>query len=113
MSRDCLSHSLCDVLQIIQPILARGLQSGQLQKPILVITITDGEPTGEPRQTVANVIKQAKNMCMNSRYGPGAITFEFAQVRISFILPLTLRCSFFPALVPGTCSALRASKGHR
>ena len=28
---------------------------------------------------MANVIKQAKNMCMNSRYGPGAITFEFAQ----------------------------------
>ena len=57
-----------------------GIQTRNLQKPILVIIITDGEPTGEPRTTVAQVIKNAKNMCMNSPYGPGAIAFEFAQV---------------------------------
>lgn len=26
------------------------------------------------------VIQQAKNLCQNSQYGPGAIAFEFAQV---------------------------------
>ena len=75
------------IVQVIQPILAAGMQRRSLQKPILVITITDGEPTGEPRGSVVNVIKQAKNMCMNSQYGPGAITFEFAQVRIQPQMP--------------------------
>ena len=92
------------VVQIIQPILARGMQSRTLQKPVLVITITDGEPTGEPRPTVVNVIKQAKNMCMNSQYGPGAITFEFAQVS---------RLSCFPRTIPAwpvpVCNAATAA----
>ncbi|DBA80735.1 hypothetical protein WJX77_004806 [Trebouxia sp. C0004] len=66
--------------KIIQPFLMGGINSRNLQKPILVIIITDGEPTGEPRSTVAQVIKNAKNMSMNSPYGPGAIAFEFAQV---------------------------------
>ena len=46
-----------------------------------VIAITDGEPAGEPSTTILNVIKGAKQMCANSQYGPGAIAFEFAQVR--------------------------------
>lgn len=66
--------------KVIRPFLGSGIQGRNLQKPILVITITDGEPTGEPQNTVANVIKNAKNMCANSMYGPGAIAFEFAQV---------------------------------
>ncbi len=66
--------------KIIQPFLMGGINNRNLQKPILVIIITDGEPTGEPQSTVAQVIKNAKNMSMNSPYGPGAIAFEFAQV---------------------------------
>jgi len=46
-----------------------------------VIVITDGEPTGEPAGTVANVIKGTKNLVGNSQYGPGAVAFEVAQVR--------------------------------
>ncbi|MCJ1305917.1 hypothetical protein MMC08_008734 [Hypocenomyce scalaris] len=66
--------------KVIRPFLGGGISNRNLQKPILVITITDGEPTGEPQNTVANVIKNAKNMCASSIYGPGAIAFEFAQV---------------------------------
>lgn len=66
--------------KVIRPFLGGGISNRSLQKPILVITITDGEPTGEPQNTVANVIKNAKNMCASSIYGPGAIAFEFAQV---------------------------------
>ena len=66
--------------KVIQPFLAAGVHGRSLQKPILVIVITDGEPTGEPQGTVTNVIKQAKSMVANSQYGPGAIAFEFAQV---------------------------------
>ncbi|KAL0046799.1 hypothetical protein WJX82_010145 [Trebouxia sp. C0006] len=66
--------------KVIRPFLGAGISNRNLQKPILVITITDGEPTGEPQNTVANVIKNAKNMCTSSIYGPNAIAFEFAQV---------------------------------
>ena len=66
--------------KVIQPFLMGGIQTRNLQKPILVIAITDGEPTGEPQTTVAQVIKNAKNISQNSPYGPGAIAFEFAQV---------------------------------
>lgn len=66
--------------RVIRPFLAAGVQGRNLEKPILVITITDGEPVGEPQNTVANVIKNAKTMVSNSVYGPGAIAFEFAQV---------------------------------
>ena len=66
--------------KVIQPFLMGGIQNRSLSKPILVIIITDGEPTGEPKTTVANVIKNAKNMAMSSPFGPGAIAFEFAQV---------------------------------
>jgi hypothetical protein len=66
--------------KVIRPFVAQGVQAQNLQKPILVIVITDGEPTGEPPNSVANAIKNAKNLVSNSRYGPGAVAFEFAQV---------------------------------
>lgn len=65
---------------MIRPFLVGPAQSRQLRKPILCIVITDGEPTGEPRGQVAQVIKQAKQFCQGTQYGPGAIAFEFAQV---------------------------------
>lgn len=46
-----------------------------------VIAITDGEPAGEPVSTTSNVIRNAKNLVSSSQYGPGAIAFQFAQVR--------------------------------
>ncbi|KAL0050854.1 hypothetical protein WJX82_008507 [Trebouxia sp. C0006] len=66
--------------RVIKPFLTAGVQHRNLEKPILVITITDGEPVGEPNQTVSHVIKNAKALVANSTYGPGAIAFEFAQV---------------------------------
>ena len=39
-----------------------------------------GEPTGENRNTILGVIKSAKTLCQGSQYGPGACSFEFAQV---------------------------------
>jgi hypothetical protein len=66
--------------KVVRPFVAGPVQSRSLQKPILVIVITDGEPTGEPAGTVVNVIKGTKNLVGNSQYGPGAVAFEFAQV---------------------------------
>ncbi|KAK9802942.1 hypothetical protein WJX72_002270 [[Myrmecia] bisecta] len=66
--------------KVVQPFLAAGVQQRNLQKPILVIVITDGEPSGEPNGTVAQTIKMAKALVANSPYGPGAVALEFAQV---------------------------------
>lgn len=99
--------------KVIQPFLFNGIQQRILQKPILVIVITDGEPTGEPKNTVAQAIKNAKNMTMNSQYGPGAIAFEFAQVCcVSFVsLFASLAFNrFLKLMVRSSCWVVQLSK---
>jgi len=66
--------------KIIKPLFVGPVQRKNLPKPILVITITDGEPTGEKEGKIVQVIKDAKAVATNSPYGPGSIAFEFAQV---------------------------------
>ena len=65
--------------KILGPLVLGPAQSGQLKKPILVITITDGQPTGESPSDVARIIKQASQQVERS-YGKGALAFQFAQV---------------------------------
>lgn len=66
--------------KIIQPLFTALVKKKALPKPVLVIVITDGEPTGEPADRVVQVIKNAKALATNSLYGSGSIAFEFAQV---------------------------------
>ncbi|KAK9454234.1 hypothetical protein V1511DRAFT_503134 [Dipodascopsis uninucleata] len=66
--------------KVISPLFIGPLQSGQLRKPVLVIAITDGQPAGESADTVFRTIRHAKRACSQSRYGPNAIAFQFAQV---------------------------------
>ena len=65
--------------KILRPFVFGPAQSGSLRKPVLVITITDGEPQGEPTDAVRSVIKDAKKTLNATPYGPGAVAFEFAQ----------------------------------
>ena len=63
----------------------RKVQQGTLQKPVLIITITDGQPAGEnigPNDTtLRDVIRDTSSkLSSQPRYGPGAISFQFAQV---------------------------------
>jgi uncharacterized protein YegL len=66
--------------KVLQPMVLGQARSGTMQKPVLVICITDGEPTGEPKDTVRQVIMAAKNQLSNTPYGAGAVAFQFAQV---------------------------------
>jgi hypothetical protein len=66
--------------KILGPLVVGPARSGALQKPILVITITDGQPTGESPSDVARIIKSASEELQRSRYGKGALAFQFAQV---------------------------------
>jgi uncharacterized protein YegL len=51
-----------------------------LAKPLLVITITDGEPSDKPQDKIVSVIQECRAR-LASRYGPNAVAFQFAQVR--------------------------------
>jgi hypothetical protein len=66
--------------KILAPLVLGPARSGQLRKPVLVITITDGQPTGESPTDVAKIMKNASMELERSRFGKGALAFQFAQV---------------------------------
>ena len=67
--------------KVIDPMVLGPARNRQLQKPVLVITITDGNPAGETDNVIYEVIRHASNeLSRMPQYGPGAIAFQFAQV---------------------------------
>ncbi|KAL1953097.1 hypothetical protein VTO42DRAFT_3598 [Malbranchea cinnamomea] len=67
--------------KVLEPLVLAPARSGQLRKPVLVITITDGQPAGEPQGAVAEAIRSAMSeLESNPRYGRGALSLQFAQV---------------------------------
>lgn len=68
--------------KVIEEIVLSRAQSGQLRKPVLVITVTDGQPAGEPQSAVFDTIRYAFDTLQSRfpQYGRGALAFEFAQV---------------------------------
>jgi hypothetical protein len=67
--------------RILEPLVLGPARAGQLRKPVLVITVTDGQPAGEDRDKVYTVIKDClKELQEMPRYGKGAVSYQFAQV---------------------------------
>ena len=66
--------------KVIDPILLPKLHSQQLRKPLLIISITDGQPAGESAGALEETIQYAANEAARSRYGRHAVAFQFAQV---------------------------------
>jgi hypothetical protein len=67
--------------KVLEPLVLAPARAGQLRKPVLVITITDGQPAGEPQNAVAESIRAAvEELQRNPRYGRGALSLQFAQV---------------------------------
>jgi len=66
--------------KVLDPLVVGPARSNQLSKPILVITITDGQPAGEDEGAVEEAILYASNELARTQYGPGAVSFQFAQV---------------------------------
>ncbi|KAK6348918.1 hypothetical protein TWF730_009680 [Orbilia blumenaviensis] len=66
--------------KVLDPLVLAPARSGGLQKPILIITITDGQPAGEPESAVQDAVKSASDDLSRTQYGPGAVSFQFAQV---------------------------------
>ena len=66
--------------KILQPLVLGPARAGRLEKPVLIIAITDGTPAGEPKDHIIRVISQADSELKRSRYGPDAVSYQFAQV---------------------------------
>lgn len=67
--------------KVLEPLVLAPARAGQLKKPVLIITITDGQPAGEAQGAVFDAIRQATSELQNNpRYGRGAVSFQFAQV---------------------------------
>ena len=65
--------------KILLPFIGKA-RSGSLEKPILVITITDGRPTDHPQNDIRAVIKSATEELARLQYSPGVLALQFAQV---------------------------------
>lgn len=66
--------------KVLDPIVLDPARANQLKKPVIIITITDGQPAGEPLGTVAQVIRSAVDTVSRTPYGRGAVSFQFSQV---------------------------------
>ena len=77
--------------KIIRPLVLGPARSGQLKKPVLVITITDGQPSGterigttEEHETLERlkgfILETSAELAANPRYGKAAVCYQFAQV---------------------------------
>ncbi|KAL1980260.1 hypothetical protein VTN96DRAFT_4404 [Rasamsonia emersonii] len=66
--------------KVLEPMVIGPARAGRLEKPVLVITITDGQPAGEPHSAVADAVRSAVDELSRTRYGRGAISFQFTQV---------------------------------
>ena len=67
--------------QIVEPLVLQQARSGRLRKPVLIITITDGQPAGESRDTLEQTIMFAeRELSRMPQYGKHACSYQFAQV---------------------------------
>lgn len=66
--------------KVLEPLVVSPAKRNALRKPVLVITITDGQPAGEAQNAVFDAITYASMELSRTPYGKGAISFEFAQV---------------------------------
>uniref|UniRef100_A0A0K3CPW9 VWFA domain-containing protein n=1 Tax=Rhodotorula toruloides TaxID=5286 RepID=A0A0K3CPW9_RHOTO len=66
--------------KILQPLVIQPAYSNALRKPVLIILITDGEPSSEPRTALSHSILGAKQALSQTRYGPDALSVQLAQV---------------------------------
>ena len=67
--------------QVIEPLVLQPARSGQLRKPVLIITITDGQPAGEDPKALEGVLRYtAAELSRLPRFGKHACAFQFAQV---------------------------------
>ena len=67
--------------QVLEPLVLGPIRSGQIKKPVLIITVTDGQPAGESRDTLKNAILSVQSELQRfPQLGRQPVSFQFAQV---------------------------------
>ena len=64
--------------RIIKNFVEEKIKTSTLEKPILIITLTDGIP--DSKKKVINTIEKTIEMTKASKYGSEAVSFSFAQI---------------------------------
>lgn len=62
--------------KVIQPLVLGPARANALQKPVLIIAITDGTPAGENKDEIFSVIQRTDAELRRTRYGPDAISYR-------------------------------------
>ena len=65
--------------EVLEPMVIAKASSSDLPKPVMIITITDGQPTEKP-EALHGAVSSASSELAKTRYGAGAVAFQFAQV---------------------------------
>ena len=65
--------------KVIKPFVLNQATANAMPKPVLVIAITDGEPS-DGRYKMRDVISSTKQKLARTKYGPGAFALQVAQV---------------------------------
>ncbi|KAE8419971.1 hypothetical protein BDV36DRAFT_293622 [Aspergillus pseudocaelatus] len=67
--------------KILDPLIYNPINAKQnLRAPYLIMTIGDGVPTPEPKDTFRNEIVSAANFLKGAKYSPEAVKFTFSQI---------------------------------
>ncbi|OGM41671.1 hypothetical protein ABOM_009990 [Aspergillus bombycis] len=67
--------------KILNPLIYNPINANQdLRAPYLIMTIGDGVPNGETRDTFRNEIVGAANFLKGAKYSPEAVKFTFSQI---------------------------------
>ena len=67
--------------QVLEPLVLSRARARALRKPVLIITITDGQPAGESRSTLRDKIQYTMDQFRSTpELGRKPVAFQFAQV---------------------------------
>ena len=64
--------------KIIRKFVVPLIQNQEIQRPILILNITDGVPSNS--SAVKQTILNCRNFCARTKYGENAVAFSFAQI---------------------------------
>ncbi|BGP20004.1 hypothetical protein JCM10213v2_008137 [Rhodosporidiobolus nylandii] len=65
--------------KVLEPLVLKPAKKNKLKKPVLIVIVTDGAPTGEPKDTIVRVIKSAQDALDKTPYTADAVSFQLAQ----------------------------------
>ncbi|KAG6995527.1 hypothetical protein G7Y79_00044g079980 [Physcia stellaris] len=66
--------------RVLEPMVIAKAFHNDLSKPVMIITITDGKPNEKDPNALYGAVSSASSELANTRYGAGAVAFQFAQV---------------------------------